>query len=705
MEQREIPATEQELREQIRILSRENNRMKRKLDNIYSMREREEEFNTTKEKINQVLANESLRKRSFLELFLSTSTDIILLFDHNLRLSYCSKAFFEATGIEDISEIEHIQIFDLVEQVVGDVWTEETKAIYTSAVYGGKELRREALLDINRDGSPSRLEIYFAPLTDKNQAFEGILVQIHDITEITEAREEAERANRAKSEFLSNMSHEMRTPMNAIIGMSSIAKRSDDMEKIRYCLDKVHTASNHLLGVINDILDMSKIEANRLELSEADFNLEKMLVRVSNVMVFRIEEKKQNFNVIIDPSVPTYIHTDEQRLTQVLTNLLANATKFTPENGDITLEIKSLGEENDKIKLYFSVTDTGIGIDREQKKRLFRSFAQADDGISRRFGGTGLGLAISKSIVGMMNGEIDVESEKDKGSKFFFTINIKKADESELSDSAKMNTDWSKLAVLVVDDSEFILEYFTGILDVLGIVCDTASSAEEACNKIAEKKYDIVFTDWMMPGMDGIELTNKIKQEDGGSSVVVMVSSVEWDKISDEAKAAGVESFLPKPLFASAVSDCISMALGTSIAKQEDDTPNITGRYQGKKILIAEDIEINREIVRGLLEETGIDIDAAENGEEAYKMFVENYGNYDMIFMDVHMPVLDGYGATRKIRASGYPLSEAIPIVAMTADVFKEDVDKCLESGMNDHIGKPLNLEELFDKLDTFLNI
>ncbi|MDR2184626.1 MAG: response regulator [Treponema sp.] len=523
---------------------------------------------------------------------------------------------------------------------------------------------------------------------------------------LVQARERALSGAKAKSDFLANMSHEMRTPMNAIIGMTSIGKTAAGIERKDYCLKKIEDASTHLLGVINDILDMSKIEANKFVLSVADFNFEKMLRKVTNVINFRVDEKQQKFTVHIDKNIPPVLSGDDQRLAQVITNLLSNAVKFTPEHGSIRLDTKFIDEKDQLCTIEISVTDTGIGIEREQQERLFQSFEQADSGISRKFGGTGLGLAISKRIVDMMGGSISVHSEPGKGSTFAFTVRAKRAGgaaESLLSP----NINWTNVRVLAVDDEAETRSYFKDIAQRIGLNCDTASSGEEAAGMISRNNgYDIYFVDWKMPGMDGMELTRYIKRGDKNKSVVIMISAFEWTAIEKTAKDAGVDKFLPKPLFPSAIADIINECLGEAgviPAKESQPGPEETGAFAGRRILLAEDVEINREIVLALLEPYGLIISSAENGLEALNMFRADPGGYDMIFMDVQMPEMDGYEATRRIRTVDHPLAKRIPIVAMTANVFREDIEKCLEAGMNDHVGKPLDTGELVSKLRQFL--
>ncbi len=387
--------------------------------------------------------------------------------------------------------------------------------------------------------------------------------------DLIQARDLAEQGSMAKSDFLSRMSHEMRTPMNAIIGMTNIARGSDDPARKEYCLEKIRTASDHLLGVINDILDMSKIEANKFELSSIDFNFERMVGNVVNVISFRTDEKRQKLEVRIDPALPVMLYGDELRLAQVLTNLLTNAAKFTPEEGSILLTAKLLERVDDELRMQFEVTDSGIGISPEQQARLFRSFEQADGGIARKFGGTGLGLAISKRIVELMDGNVWVSSELGKGATFSFTLSL---------------------------------------------------------------------------------------------------------RASHAAPDAEPDVCAQGPL-----------------------------RLVGRRVLLVEDIAINREIVCALLEDTGLTLDTAENGREAIEKVTAAEQPYDLILMDIQMPEVDGLEATRRIRALGDSNAATVPIIAMTANAFREDIERCLEAGMQAHIAKPIELSVLLDTLRSYL--
>jgi CheY-like chemotaxis protein len=425
-----------------------------------------------------------------------------------------------------------------------------------------------------------------------------------------------------------------------------------------------------------------------------------------------VEEKHQKLMVYVGEDIPKTLIGDDQRLSQVITNLLGNAVKFTQEEGSINLDTKFIKEENGVCTLQVSVTDTGIGITKEQQKRLFQSFQQAESSTVRKYGGTGLGLSISKSIVEMMGGKIWVESEPGKGSIFTFTIQAKRGEDKKqnLRDRA---INWEIIRVLAVDDDPYILEFFKDVAQRFNIHCDTAANGEQALRLIDEnKKYNVFFIDWKMPGMDGITLTNaiKVKEPNPDNAVIIMISAVEWTDIKDEAQKAGVDKFLSKPLFPSAVVDTICECLGIERHQNEIKKTDNSDDFTGRRILLVEDVEINREIVMTLLEPANLEIDCAENGAKAVKMFDQDPQRYDMIFMDVQMPEMDGFEATGRIRIiedewkkKNGKTGRRIPIIAMTANVFKEDIERCLKAGMDDHLGKPLDIEVVMEKLRYYL--
>ncbi len=512
-------------------------------------------------------------------------------------------------------------------------------------------------------------------------------------------------ANKAKSDFLANMSHEMRTPLNAIIGMIKISKSTDDLLRKEYALNRIEDASTNLLNVINDILDMSKIEANKLELSPVEFNIEKMLQKAISVVSFKIDEKQQKISVAADINVPRFIVCDDQRLLQVITNLLSNANKFTQEKGKIALKVSLTEEKNGICTLQFEIADNGIGISVEQQKRLFKPFSQAESGTSRVFGGTGLGLALSRRIVELMGGNIWIESELGKGAKFFFTIKTTRGKQTLLS---QLNPEIKRedLTILAVDNEELTRGYFKTLFEQLGITCNTARGASEALRMIEKNgAYGIYFIE--MNDVKGIELARQIKQAGNGKKSVITLISDNWQTIREEAAKAGVNRYLMKPLFTSTIIECVNAYLDIeNTLQKESETSN--DRFTRKKLLLAEDIDINREIVITLLSGTGISIDEAKNGQEALKKIKANPEKYDVIFMDMQMPVMDGLEATRRIRAfeetlkKKNPKRKEIPVIAMTANVFKEDIDNCIAAGMNGHLGKPLDIDEVLAVLRKY---
>ncbi|MCL2599569.1 MAG: response regulator [Treponema sp.] len=519
------------------------------------------------------------------------------------------------------------------------------------------------------------------------------------------ALENAKAASRAKSSFLSNMSHEIRTPMNAIIGMTMIGKSAPGTEKKDYAFEKIEDASNHLLGIINDILEMSKIEAGKFELSVMVFNLEKMLQKVINIINFRIDEKRQKFTVHIDREIPRLLIGDDLRLAQVITNLLSNATKFAPDGESVHLGIHLDNVENGIYTIRFIVKDTGIGISREQQMRLFKSFEQAERGITRKYGGTGLGLAISKYIVELMGGRIWIESDLGKGTTISFTVETRRGGETP---QYLPNVDLSSASLLLVDSDPELRSGFENITDLLQLKCDTAPNVEEALRLVRENgPYGMFFIGGKMPDGNSLELVREIKARDADKSVILMASIAEWNVVEKDAKTAGVDDFISMPLLASTLAECIGKHVSVPAPEVEDTEDEamfgLKERFPGRCILLAEDVEINREIVRALLEPTEAQIDCAINGIEAVRMFKENPDRYDLIFMDLQMPEMNGLEATRHIRTLDLPKAKEVPIIAMTANVFKEDIEICIETGMNAHIGKPLVLGEVMEILRQYL--
>ena len=638
----------------------------------------------------------------------------ITIFDEDFNFIDCNDSIVNIYGGSKQQFIHNFNDFSPEYQNDGSKSSEKYREIMKRVLGGEHMIFEWTHLSKSGEHIPFEITVTRVKYNDKyiGMAFQYDLRHIKNMMEsireqgelLREALARATAASKAKSEFLSNMSHEMRTPLNAIIGMTSIGRNAADIERKDYALNKIVDASAHLLGVINDVLDMSKIEENKLALSPVEFNFEKMLQRVVGVINFRVDERHQNLTVRIDQTIPANLVGDDQRLAQVITNLLANAVKFTGENGSIILDTGLLGEENGVCTIRIAVTDTGIGITPEQQASLFQSFQQAESSTARKYGGTGLGLSISKSIVEMMGGEIRVESESGKGSTFSFTVQLRRGGGKQRS---LLNEDinWKNVRIMVVDDDPDVLVYFREIMKGFGVSCDTASGGDEAMQLVERNgSYNIYFVDWKMPGVDGVQLTGalKAKAQSPGRAVVIMISAAEWQTIEEDARKAGVDRFLSKPLFPSSIMNVINEMFGVNQRQEDDKPPDINGIFAGYCILLAEDVEINREIVIELLAPTLLRIECAENGAEAVRMFGDAPQKYDLIFMDVHMPEMDGYEATRRIRKmeTGMEnLREQIPIIAMTANVFREDIEKCLAAGMNDHIGKPLDFEVVLDKL------
>ena len=524
------------------------------------------------------------------------------------------------------------------------------------------------------------------------------------MNELEKARQAALEANKAKSEFLANMSHDIRTPMNAIVGMTAIATAHiDDRKQVENCLRKITLSSKHLLGLINDVLDMSKIESGKLTLTTEQISLKEVVEGIVNIMQPQVKTKKQTFDIHVENIFTENVWCDGIRLNQVLLNLLSNATKYTPEGGSIQLSLseeKSPKGEN-YVRIHINVRDNGIGMSPEFLKRIYESYSRADGTRIHKTEGAGLGMAITKYIVDAMEGTIEIQSEPDKGSEFLLTFDFEKADAMEID---MVLPAWN---MLVVDDDELLCETAMDALKSIGIRAEWTLSGEKAIELVNEhhkkrEDYQIILLDWKLPGMNGIQVAKEIRSNLGDEVPILLISAYDWSEFEAEAREAGISGFISKPLFKSSLYHalCQYMDVGT----EHEHTLNQNIDLSGRRILLAEDNELNWEVAKELLTDLGVELDWAEDGRICLDKFQKSSeGYYDIILMDIRMPHMTGYEATQAIRGLVHPDALSIPIIAMSADAFSDDIQHCLQCGMNAHIAKPIDVIELTRLLKRYL--
>ena len=644
---------------------------------------------------------ERRRQQATLDSLINSIPDSVYYKDLQGRYLGCNTAYATLVGygVDQVRGRTSSELFD--PEIVARIRQREALVV--------EELReqRTELWKTYPDGREALFEIVISPLWDEHGQAQGVLGIGRDITErkrieqeSRQAREIAEEATRLKSDFLANMSHEIRTPMNAIIGLSHLVLKTDLSARQRDYVQKVQASGQHLLGVINDILDFSKVEAGKLDLEQADFELERLLDNTGSLVSEKCHAKGLELVFEVAPDVPHVLVGDSLRIGQVLLNYANNAVKFT-EKGEVVVSVRASERTERDVLLHFRVRDTGIGLAPEQIARLFQSFSQADTSTTRKFGGTGLGLAISKRLTELMGGEVGVESEPGKGSTFWFSarVGVGQARRRELLP----NPDLRGRRALVVDDNDHaravILDMLQGMTFATTEVASGVAAIEEVRRAAQQgQPYDIVYLDWRMPGMDGIETARRIRSLGLESPpMLLMVTAFGREEMLKEASRTGIENVLVKPVTASMLFDTTMGVLGArrpapAAAADGGGADQRLAAIRGSRILLVEDNDINQQVARELLEDAGMQVEVADNGEVALRMAQER--SFDLVFMDMQMPVMDGLTATRELRRIGR--LARLPIVAMTANAMETDRLRCLDAGMNDFLVKPIDPQDLW---------
>ena len=617
----------------------------------------------------------------------------------------------------DILSKAHLE--ELIRQVITEPFQEKYREFINMSTVAKRLEERETLSFTAQTVDGRWLTMIIVPQGyDKNGKLSTVLVANRDVTEEKEREIErdknlrnalaaAEHANRAKTAFLNNMSHDIRTPMNAIIGFTALATTHiGSKELVLDYLKKIHTSSQHLLSLINDVLDMSRIESGSVRIEYTAVHLPDILHDLRTIIQGSVHSKQQDLYIDTQDVIHEDIVTDKLRLTQVLLNICSNAVKFTPVGGMINIRVLEKPCRRDGyITVVFSVKDNGIGMSREFRKHVFDSFSREHTVTENGIGGTGLGMAITKNIVDMMGGTIQVESEVGKGTEFTIMLECETSGETVKREPVP---ELKGARALVVDDDAQTCMSVSRMLREIEMTADWTTSGKEAVLRAKEayeqnQEFKVYIIDWLMPDMNGIETVRRIRMVVGEEYPIIILTAYDWSDVEQEAREAGVTAFVSKPLFLSELREVLMSQAQRELLENEKQKIQAENRrsYAGKKVLLVEDNELNREIATAIMKEIGLEVDVAEDGTDAVNIMSSAEGRkYDLIFMDIQMPKMDGYTATREIRTLSDHKCANIPIIAMTANAFEEDRKKAVKAGMNGHIAKPISADVILENLD-----